>query len=191
MRRLLALANKAAFPSHSFLSTSMSGVVETSELNFGEPSKNLIKEYESHLFSCGFGFIAPMYDEINAPESLLLGIEIENFSYGGFRRAFDHPGYTHSQISLIDNHKLVASAVYLFSCKLEGTTLSKQVQNIYPEEQVDAECLSTYMSDVMSYVRWRKSQILNNDAMSTMLLQKMPKPPDFASLLHGFIMEGD
>ncbi len=166
----------------------MSGVVETSELNFGEPSKNLIKEYESHLFSCGFGFIAPVYDEINAPEKILLAIQIENFSYEGFQRAFDHPGYTHSQISLIDNHKLVASAVYLFSCKLEGTTPLKQVQNIHPEERAAAECLSTYMADVMSYVRWRQRQILNNDAMSTMLLPKMQKPPDFASILHGFII---
>lgn len=188
MKRLLALANKAAFPSHSFLSTSMSGVVETSELNFGEPSKNLIKEYESHLFSCGFGFIAPIYDEINAPEKLLSAIEIDNFSYEGFQRAFDHPGYTHSQISLIDNHKLVASAVYLFSCKVEGTTPLKQVQNIHPEEQPDAECLSAYMSDVVSYVRWRKNQILNNNATSPMLLPTTPKAPDFESLFNEFII---
>lgn len=177
--KLLLLVSKGLFPFPSM-------VVSTAitENNFGEPSKNLIKEYESHILFRGFGFVAPKYEEINEAEEILLKADIDKVIREEDKRMFNHPAFTHSQLSLIEDATTVAHAIHLSSCQLHGRSPSSWFQALCREDQENAERLSSYMESVFSYVKERRSILLNITSTTKVLVPKVMKAPDFESVLN-------
>ena len=67
------------------------------------------------------------------------------------KRMFDHSAYTHSHLSLIEDPAIVAHAIYLASCQLNGRSPSGWFQALPNEEHENAELLSSYMENIFYY----------------------------------------
>jgi hypothetical protein len=203
LRRLLILAAKVSFPDSDQINNSLSpgskrqdNAFRMNQRSRGEPTKNLVKEYETHLLMSGFGFVAPNYESYSLSSEtalLITRLGMDTATAHGFKSAFNHFGYTHSPLCLIEDSTITALSVYHLSCEMTGKRLAtKWYRVLDSEERRLAEAFSSYMSKTAMYVKERKVQLQQclgfSDVLSpnTVLTNSIgDELPDFQSFVEG------
>ena len=197
LRRLLLLAKRVSFPDSNILDTKFSLPGETPcfhRKSYGEPEPVLIKDYETHLLLYSFGCIAPDFKDfcpLPHVELVAKRLDIDATTKYYFQNTFNHIGYTHTPLSVLEDAMLVALGVYHFSCENAGIPLAANWYTVLDsEEKRIAESLSSHMSKTLLYVIQRRKQIeqlheMSNSFSSLILVPNVMKEdlPDFESLV--------
>ncbi len=184
LRRLIDMSYKVPF---SY--TSRSGA-DMKVIEFGDPKKSLIQDYESHILMCGFGYTAPSYDYfsfVNEIDSISQKLGIDAATTEIIKSTLNNVGFTHSSLSLIEDANIVVLGLYHYNHRLGLLELSSGwSEHFDDDDRIIAEHISFFMSKTASYV---EHQMRQNEQYET---NSPPNdhnrcedilPPDFKQLL--------
>jgi hypothetical protein len=184
LRRLIEMADKVPF-SYTVRSGANIKLVE-----HGDPKKSLVKDYESHILMCGFGYTAPSYDHfsfVNEIDFISKQLDIDADATQIVKSTLNNVGFTHSSLSLLGDANIVVLGLYHYNYRLGLLELSSGwSEHFDDDDRMIAEHISFFMSKTATYVEHQRRQTEQYESNSPPNDPNQCEdilPPDFKQML--------
>lgn len=141
------------------------------------PCKSLVKSYESIIMS-SFGYIGYEYSDlpVSRLKIILQRFHLDESSLRIAESLFDHHGYKHSALCLLDDIELIVQAVLHFGMEEGRLKLPLQWYRMFDkEDQRILKCFSDHLARVAKFSEQRNCT--SPQATPELFEQEMIQPP--------------